>query len=130
MMKPSLRDHATILLALLTVFVCGFGAGHVTGAKHSSPKPEAGARWEEETLSILKRSLDLDEEELQVVNAEIGNTAAGIRLKRGETILNYHEQVSALYGRLIGQLRGPNAEKLEEEKKSLDEKIEALRPKT
>jgi hypothetical protein len=130
MMKPNFKDHATILLALLTVFVCGFGAGHVTGVKRSAPKPEVSARWEEETLSILKRSLDLDEEEMQIVDAEIENAAANIRLKREETILNYHEQISALYGRLIDQLGDSNAEKLKEEKKALDEKIEALRPKT
>lgn len=129
-MKPNLKDHATILLALLTVFVCGFGAGHVTGAKRSAPKPEVTAHWEEETLSILKRSLDLDQSELQTVQLEIERAAAGIHLKREETILNYHEQISELYGRLINQLGESNAGKLKEEKKALDEKIKALRPET
>ncbi|QJE94256.1 hypothetical protein [Luteolibacter luteus] len=130
MIKPSIKDHASILLALLTVFVCGFGAGHVTGSKRPLPKPEVGARWEEETFSILTRTLDLNEDELQVVNAEIDRAATGIRLKRDETILGYHEEVSALYGRLIKQLDGANAEKLKEEKKALDEKIKSLRPST
>ena len=129
-MKPNLKDHVTILLALLTVFVCGFGAGHVTGAKRSALKPEVTAHWEEETLSILKRSLDLDPSELQTVQVEIERAATGIRLRREETILNYHEQISELYGRLINQLGESNAGKLKEEKKALDEKIKALRPET
>lgn len=129
-MRPTLRDHVTILLALLTVFACGFGVGHLSGKKQAKPRPEISRQWEEETLSVLKRSLDLEPHELQVVESEIQRTAAGIRLKREETILIYHERISELYDRLIEQLGEGNATRLKEEKRTLDEKIEALRPKT
>jgi hypothetical protein len=129
-MKPSFRDHAMILLALVTVFVCGFATGNIQGKKTSAPKPEVSAHWEEETLSLLKRSLDLGPQEQVAVEREIQRAATRIRIKRNETILNYHEQISDLYGRLIEELDEPNAAKLRKEKRSLDEKIQALRPQT
>ena len=129
-MKPTLREHATILLALLTIFACGFGVGHLTGKKQAKARPEVTRQWEQETLSLLKRSLDLDPKESQIVESEIQRAAVGIRLKREETILNYHEQISELYERLISQLGDANASRLKEEKRLLDEKIQALRPKT
>jgi hypothetical protein len=128
--KPTLRDHLTILLSLLTVFACGFGAGHLSGKKQAKTKPEASAHWEADTLSLLKTTLKLDPREQRVVEAEIQRTAVEIRLKREETILNYHERVSMLYERLINQLDGSNAARLKEQKRSLDEKIQSLRPKT
>ena len=129
-MRPTLREHATILLALLTVFACGFGAGHLSGKKQAKPRPEMSRQWEEETLSLLKQSLDLDPRELEVVDSEIQRTAGDIRRKRDETILIYHERISELYERLIARLDPENAAKLKEEKQTLDEKIETLRPKT
>jgi hypothetical protein len=119
-----------ILLALVTVFVCGFATGNIQGKKASAPKPEVSAHWEEETLSLLKRSLDLGPQEQVTVEREIQRAATRIRIKRNETILNYHEQISDLYGRLIEELDEPNAAKLRKEKRSLDEKIQALRPQT
>ncbi|WP_035611369.1 hypothetical protein [Haloferula sp. BvORR071] len=129
-MKPSLSDHLTILCALLTVFACGFGAGHLSGKKEIKAKPEANAYWEVETLSLLKSSLDLDPREKEVVETEIKRTATDIRLKREETILVYHEKISELYERLIAQLGDSNASRLKEEKRTLDEKIQKLRPTT
>ena len=129
-MKPTIRDYTTILLALLAVFACGVWAGHIKGKKDAKPKPEVTAHWEEETLSLLKRSLDLEPREQEFVEREIQRAAAGIRLEREEAILHYHEQISELYARLIEQMDESNAAKLREEKRSLDEKIEALRPKT
>lgn len=129
-MRPTLRDHVTILLALLTVFACGFGVGHLSGKKQAKPRPEMSRQWEEETLSLLKQSLKLDPEEHRVVESEIQRTAARIRLEREETILIYHERISELYDRLIAQLGKESASRLKEEKRTLDEKIEALRPKT
>ena len=129
-MRPTLRDHVTILLALLTVFACGFGVGHLSGKKQAKPRPEMSRQWEEETLSLLKQSLKLDPEEHRVVESEIQRTAARIRLEREETILIYLERISELYDRLIAQLGEESASRLKEEKRTLDEKIEALRPKT
>ena len=131
-MKPSLRDHLNILMALLTVFACGFGAGHLSGKKQqpAKAKPEVGVNWEADTLSLLKSSLDLDSRELEVVKTELKRTATGIRIKREETILNYHEKISELYERLITQLDDSNARRLKEEKRTLDEKIQGLLPKT
>jgi hypothetical protein len=119
-----------ILLALATVFVCGFAAGHIQGKKSTPPKPGVSAHWEEETLSLLKRSLDLGPQEQIIVEREIQHAATRIRIKRDETILSYHEQISELYARLIDELDEPNAAKLRKEKRSLDEKIQALRPQT
>jgi hypothetical protein len=129
-MKPRFREHLVILLALLTVFLCGFGAGHVQGRKTAAPKPEVSVHWEEDTLSLLKRSLDLAPQEQVAVEREIQRAATRIRIKRDQTILSYHEQISELYARLIDELDGPNAAKLKKEKQSLDEKIRALRPQT
>ena len=129
-MKPSLSDHLTILCALLTVFACGFGAGHLSGKKELKGKPEVSAHWEADTLSLLKTSLDLDSREMDVVETEIRRTATDIRLKREETILVYHKRVSELYERLIAQLGESNASRLKEEKRTLDEKIQSLLPRT
>ena len=129
-MKPGFRDHAMILLALVTVFTCGFAIGHIQGKKTTAPKPEVSAHWEEETLSLLKRSLELEPQERVAVEREIQRAATRIRIKRNETILSYHEQISELYARLIEELDEPNATKLRKEKRSLDEKIQALRPQT
>jgi hypothetical protein len=119
-----------ILLALVTVFICGFATGHIQGKKTSAPKPEVSVHWEEETLSLLKRSLELGPQEQVTVEREIQRAATRIRITRNETILSYHEQISELYGRLIEELDEPNATKLKKEKRSLDEKIQALRPQT
>ena len=116
-MRPTLRDHVTILLALLTVFACGFGVGHLSGKKQAKPRPEMSRQWEEETLSLLKQSLKLDPEEHRVVESEIQRTAARIRLEREETILIYHERISELYDRLIAQLGKESASRLKEEKR-------------
>ena len=129
-MKPTLRDHLSIVFALLTVFACGFGAGHLSGKKQIKPKPEVSAHWEQDTLSLLETSLALEPRERELVKAEIMRTATDIRIKREETILNYHERISELYERLIGQLGGANASRLKDEKRTLDEKIQSLRPKT
>jgi hypothetical protein len=129
-MKPTLRDHLTILCAFLTVFLCGFGVGHLVAEKPATAPADISSPWEEQSLAILVTSLGLAGDDKRAAEAEIQATAAAMRRERDRTLLSYHEHLSALYGRLIEQLGEPHASRLLEEKRTLDTHIENLRPKT
>jgi hypothetical protein len=129
-MKPTLRDYLTILCAILTVFLCGFGVGHLVAAKPAPAAADIPPAWEEKSLAILVTSLGLAGDDKRAAEAEIHTTAAAIRRERERTLLSYHEHLSSLYGRLIEQLGEPHATRLREEKRALDARIETLRPKT
>lgn len=124
-MKASLKDHLTILMAFAAVFLCGYGIGHLVGARQPTPAITS-ADWEVESLSLLKHALELDPREKAIVEEEITATAAEIRNSRQKTILAYHHHLNDLYDRLISRLGEANAARLKAEKSEIEKQIRKL----
>ncbi|MDC1405427.1 hypothetical protein N8343_07175, partial [Akkermansiaceae bacterium] len=72
-MKPSLREYLTILMALLVIFLCGYGVGFLLGEKKGKQQAapltlvagtgENTSAWEESTLQRISNLLKLTEEQ-------------------------------------------------------------------
>ena len=72
-MKPTLRDYLTILIALLAIFLCGYGVGFLLGEKKGRDQASFSALttgnendtgdWEALTMERLTRLLSLTEEQ-------------------------------------------------------------------
>ena len=129
-MKPSWRDHATILFAFTAVFLCGYGIGHLVGARRSESGPSRTAHdapaWERQTLQALKTSLNLRPEQVPAVEKELTLTAQAIAESHQEVILDYHHHLDRLYQRLIEILDEEQCDRLRVEKKALEKQIEVL----
>ncbi len=124
-MKASLKDYLTIVMAFAAIFLAGYGIGHIVGGRNVAAAPEPRP-WEEQSLSLLQRTLELDEAETAAAEREIAATSAKIRASRHQAVLEYHRHLDDLYGRLIPQLGGRNAERLSREKRELERQIEIL----
>lgn len=94
-MKPTLKDYLSIILALLAIFLCGYGIGFLFGERKGiknalPPPPPAPTRsisdWEASTLEVLQGKIDLTPEQLEQVTAEIAKSATKIRSLREERI--------------------------------------------
>lgn len=129
-MKPLLRDYLIILMAFLTVFICGLGAGKLIGQKHQAALPANAPAWETHALDLLVESLELSAAERNLADIEIQSAAGAISRTRDQTIVTYHEHLSALYQRLIDRLGDSHAARLQKEKAALDAKIRTLRQTT
>ena len=118
-MKPRLRDYATILVALLTIFLCGYGVGFLTGEKKG--RSEAPARpligksdetgdWETRTMERLTRLLDLSDEQRSKVKSEVKSTSAKIQASRDKAVEDYYRFLLELHDQLLQHL-GPRSRK-------------------
>lgn len=125
-MKASLRDHLTILMAFAAVLLCGYGIGRLVAQRHSPTPQPVAATWEMQSLSMLKRSLELSPEEAVIVENEISAAASEISNSRSEAILAYHQHLDDLYTRLIRQLGEPAASRLRAEREELQKQIQKL----
>jgi hypothetical protein len=125
-MKASLRDYLTIVMAFAAVFLCGYGIGHLVGERGREADRRPPLPWEEESLSIIKRSLELSPEEERVVEEEIARAAAAIRKSRQTAVLDYHRHLDDLYGRLIERLSEPHAARLRAEKYEIEKAIQTF----
>jgi len=129
-MKMTWRDSATIILAFASVFLCGYGIGHLV-AERRLPSPGLSREisppgWQRETLSSLQDSLQLRPDQLAQVEHELAETARDISGSRDAVLLDYHQHILRLYERLIDLLDNEQARKLQEEKKMLEKQIQTL----
>ncbi|MFT6863564.1 MAG: molecular chaperone GrpE (heat shock protein) [Akkermansiaceae bacterium] len=132
-MKPRLRDYATILVALLTIFLCGYGVGFLTGEKKG--RTEAPARppigisnetgdWETRTMERLTRLLDLSEEQTAKVENEVKSTSQKIQSSRDQAVDDYYRFLLDLHDQLLPHLDPAQQEKIKKDRKSLQQAIE------
>lgn len=128
-MKPSLRDYLTITMALLAIFLCGYGVGFLLGEKNgreqSSPFTLAGNSdqnandWEGRTLKRLSALLELSEDQKKNVAYEVGLTSGGIQQSREKTVEDYYRHLLDLHDRLLPHLNDDQQEKIKKDRKSL-----------
>ena len=92
-MKPTFKDYLSIALALLAIFLCGYGIGFLLGQRNKPSQPPAPpARevripdWETWELSIVqtieKDIPDLTPEQRQSIRREVSETATRIKTAR------------------------------------------------
>ena len=122
-MKPSLKDYLSIALALLAIFLCGYGIGFLLGErkgmKHHAPaSPSAplvqsnSVAWEESTLAVIQDLIELTPEQLVIVKAEIAKSSARVQTARAEAFKAYALEYRDLNTRLQPHLSPEQQEKL------------------
>ena len=128
-MKPSLRDYLTITMALLAIFLCGYGVGFLLGEKNgreqSAPFTLAGnsdqnaSDWEGRTLKRLSSLLELSEDQKKSVADEVQLTSGSIQQSREKTVEDYYRHLLNLHDRLLPHLNEEQQGKIKKDRKSL-----------
>lgn len=122
-MKPTLKDYLSIALALLAIFLCGYGIGFLFGerkGRRSVPPPappahtSSIANWEEDVLKVLEKSIELSPPQLEKVKAEIARSAARVRTAREGALEAFRAEMRALNRRLAPHLTPEQRKKLQE----------------
>lgn len=119
-MKPTFKDYLSIILALLAIFLCGYGIGFHLGERKgqkSAPTPPAApthsiSDWETRTLEVIQGKIDLTPEQLEQVIAEIAKSAEKIRDLREERIRLWEEEARDLDRRIQPLLTTEQRKKL------------------
>ena len=133
-MKPKIRDYATILVALLTIFLCGYGVGFLTGEKKgrtkSTPPPIIGKTsiegdWQTRTMERLTRLLDLSDEQTQMVENEVKLTSQKIQTSRDLAVEDYYRSLLDLHDQILPHLEPEQQEKIKKDRKSLQHAIDS-----
>jgi len=110
-MKPTFKYYLSIALALLAIFLCGYGIGFLFGERKgmrsvpespTQPPTQTSsiANWEETTLALIQKSIELTPEQLVLVKAEIAKSAARVRAAREDAFDAYRRESRALNERL------------------------------
>lgn len=138
-MKPRLRDYFTILMALLAIFLCGIGIGHMLGEKKGrknqpaitlpAPDDKESTNWEDLMLQRLDSLLSLSPDQREKILAEISTTSDEIRASRRDAIQDYYRHLLALHDRLPAHLTQEQSMKIESIRSSLRQAVE-LRDRT
>ncbi len=98
-MKATFKDYLSIALALLAIFLCGYGIGFLVGERSvkSTPAPapppstEAPRKtsivdwdnWERSTFQVIRNAVgDLSAEQQEAIQKEVSATATRIRTAR------------------------------------------------
>lgn len=133
-MKPRLRDYLTILMALLAIFICGIGIGHMLGEKkgreHQSaitlpaPDEKDSTNWEELMLQRLDSLLALSPDQREKVLEEITLTSAHIRTSRRDAIQDYYRHLLALHDRIPAHLNREQESKIKSIRATLRQAVE------
>ena len=114
-MKPKLRDYLTILMALVAIFLSGYGVGHLIGEKKGIDQappaipiisnPEDSTQpWEERTLDRLQQTLSLNTEQEVAVGNEIALISEEINKSRNEALHKYFLSLLELHDRILPHL--------------------------
>ncbi|MDA7930617.1 hypothetical protein N9B34_00060 [Akkermansiaceae bacterium] len=132
-MKPKFRDYLTILMALLAIFLCGYGVGFLLGTKKDRKQPaplilvgrsaEDASSWEESTLLRIVLSLKLTEEQRNLVSNEVQITSEKIQISRDEAFADYYLHLLELHERLLPHLNEQQQEEIKKDQKSLQRAI-------
>ena len=124
-MKPTFKDYLSIALALLAIFLCGYGIGFLFGERKGRatippppPAPPAQtssiAHWEEDVLKVIQESIELTPVQLQKVRAEITQSAERVRSARKDALSIYRTEMRALNERLAPHLTPEQRAKLQD----------------
>ena len=134
-MKPKFRDYLTILMALLAIFLCGYGVGFLLGTKKNRKQPaplilvgrsaEDASSWEESTLLRIVSSLKLTEEQRNLVSNEVQITSEKIQISRDKAFGDYYLHLLELHERLLPHLNEQQQEEIKKDQKSLQRAIKS-----
>ena len=129
-MKPKLRDYLTILMALVAIFLSGYGLGHLIGEKKgrklapsTSPliqsSEDSTQPWEKRTLDRLQQTLSLNGEQEAAVEEEIAFISKQINKSRNETLRKYFLSLLDLHDRIRPHLTSEQQKILKKDQENL-----------
>jgi|GEM_PF-350066 len=134
-MKPTLSIYLSILLALITIFVCGCGVGYILGKKSEQEQTtsfvladtskEDAATWKDRTLQRLTRFLKLSDDQQSLTGQEVKTTSDAIQASRDHTVEDYYRHLLNLHLRLMPHLDKDQQKLLEKDRKSLQLAIDS-----
>jgi hypothetical protein len=123
-MKPTFKDYLSIALALLAIFLCGYGIGFLLGERkglQTAPSPASAPAptkslpdWEERTLETLQKTIELTPAQLEKVKAEIAASTPRIHAARETALGAYRAELAALHARLQPLLTPEQWERLQQ----------------
>jgi hypothetical protein len=125
-MKPTIKDYLSIALALLAIFLCGYGIGFLLGERkglQTAPSPASASApaptkslpdWEERTLETLQKTIELTPAQLEKVKAEIAASSSRIHAARETALGAYRAELTALHARLQPLLTPEQWERLQQ----------------
>lgn len=134
-MKPRLKDYLTIGMALLAIFLCGYGIGFLLGEKKGrqtsqnttiqSPASKEGKDvWIKKTLGRFDQRLKLTPDQKTAVTPEIERTYDAIHKSKQEAILEYSMHLLELHSQLIPHLDETQKEIVDDQQRKLREALD------
>lgn len=132
-MKPPLKDTLLIGIALVAILGCGFGLGKRFAPKGKliDPTPaqvELGD-FEEETHATLLEELNLTDDQVEAIRADIESAGEDIAESRKRAYLEYHLRILKLHDEISPKLTPEQQKILQKGRDSLQEVIEKRFPK-
>ena len=129
-MKPKLRDYLTILMALVAIFLSGYGLGHLIGEKKGRKlapstipliqnSEDSTRPWEKRTLDRLQQTLSLNAEQEAAVGQEIAFISQQINKSRNETLRKYFLSLLDLHDRIRPHLTSEQQKILKKDQENL-----------
>tara|TARA_B100000497_G_scaffold90256_1_gene100676 strand:+ start:200 stop:604 length:405 start_codon:yes stop_codon:yes gene_type:complete len=133
-MKPKLRDYLTILMALVAIFLSGYGLGHLIGEKKgrklapstiplTQNSADSTQPWEERTLDRLQQTLSLNAEQEAAVEKEIAFISQQINKSRNETLRKYFLSLLDLHDRIRPHLTSEQQKILKKDRENLQRSL-------
>ncbi len=129
-MKPKFRDYLTILMALVAIFLSGYGLGHLIGEKKGRKlapstipliqnSEDSTRPWEKRTLDRLQQTLSLNAEQEAAVEKEIAFISKQINKSRNETLRKYFLSLLDLHDRIRPHLTSEQQKILKKDQENL-----------
>jgi len=133
-MKPKVRDYLTILMALVAIFLSGYGLGHLIGEKKGRKlapstisliqnSEDSTQPWEKRTLDRLQQTLSLNAEQEAAVEKEIAFISQQINKSRNETLRKYFLSLLDLHDRIRPHLTPEQQKILKKERENLQRSL-------
>ena len=133
-MKPKFRDYLTILMALVAIFLSGYGLGHLIGEKKGRKlapstipliqnSEDTTQPWEERTLDRLQQTLSLNAEQEAAVEKEIAFISRQINKSRNETLRKYFLSLLDLHDRIRPHLTSEQQKILKKDRENLQRSL-------
>ena len=129
-MKSPAKDIVLIAVALFVILGCGIGIGNRFAPKiDPSPTEVVEEDFTEVTLELLRKELELSDEQVAEILPEIEGTTADIAKIRREARFKYRIMLLELHDKLIPKVAPEQQEKLRKERDRLQKIIELRFPK-
>ena len=133
-MKPKFRDYLTILMALVAIFLSGYGLGHLIGEKKGRKlapstipliqnSEDSTQPWEERTLDRLQQTLSLNAGQEAAVEKEIAFISRQINKSRNETLRKYFLSLLDLHDRIRPHLTSEQQKILKKDRENLQRSL-------